>query len=107
MEGVLCAIGIRRTLELMCKDKNATGDNLYSQLSDLSNKGVLPPILSNMATVLRKLGNEAAHGTADEQFSKEIIDSMIKFTQVILDYVYQLPDEITKIQKHLSKSFED
>lgn len=107
IEGALCAIGIRRTLELMCKDKGAAGSNLYSQLSYLSDQGILPPIISNMATVLRKLGNEAAHGSGDAQFSDEIIESMIKFTQVILDYVYTLPDKISEIQKHLSSTVKD
>ncbi|WP_139490644.1 DUF4145 domain-containing protein [Brevibacillus dissolubilis] len=104
-EGTLCAIGIRRTLEMMCKDKEATGRDLYHKLRDLSNKGILPPIVNEMASVLRELGNEAAHGD-EREFSDELIVSMIKFTHVILDYVYNLPDKLSGIQKHLSKTVE-
>lgn len=104
IEGGLCAIAIRRTLEMMCKDKQAVGRSLYDKLSDLSNKGILPPILSDMATVLRELGNEAAHGIDDTQFSEDIIEAMIKFTQVILDYVYHLPNRISAIQEHISRT---
>lgn len=105
IEGTLCAIGIRRTLEMMCKDKKATGKDLYHKLKDLSNKGILPPIVNEMASVLRELGNEAAHGD-EREFSEELIGSMIKFTHVILDYVYNLPDKLSGIQKHLSKTVE-
>ena len=105
IEGTLCAIGIRRTLEMMCKDKNATGKDLYKKLMDLSTKGILPPILKDMASVLRELGNAAAHGD-DRDFSDEVIDSMIKFTHVILDYVYNLPVRLSDIQKHLGKTVE-
>lgn len=103
VEGTLCAIGIRRTLEMMCKDKGASGKTLYLKLKDLSDKGVLPPILTEMTSVLRDLGNAAAHGD-EREFSEELIESMIKFTNVILDYVYNLPDKLSEIQKQLSRT---
>ncbi|WP_340701362.1 DUF4145 domain-containing protein [Brevibacillus borstelensis] len=102
-EGTLCAIGIRRTLEMMCKNQQANGRDLYSKLKDLSDRGLLPPIVNEMASVLRELGNEAAHGD-EREFSDEIIESMIKFTHVILDYVYNLPDKLAEIQNHLRKT---
>lgn len=104
-EGTLCAIGIRRTLEMMCKDKQAIGKDLYHKLKDLSDKGILPPIVNEMASVLRELGNEAAHGD-DREFSDELIDSMIKFTHAILDYVYNLPDKLAVIQEQMRKVVE-
>ncbi|MDT9719644.1 DUF4145 domain-containing protein [Paenibacillus sp. ClWae2A] len=102
IEGTLCAIGIRRTLEMMCKDKEASGKTLFNKLEDLSEKGILPPIVAGMATVIRNLGNEAAHGD-NREFSNEVIESIIKFTHVILDYVYNLPDELSRIQNELSQ----
>ncbi|BAH44523.1 hypothetical protein BBR47_35460 [Brevibacillus brevis NBRC 100599] len=105
VEATLCAIGIRRTLEMMCKEKQASGKDLYHKLKDLSDKGVLPPIVNEMASVLRELGNEAAHGD-EREFSDDLISSMIKFTHVILDYVYNLPDKLSGIQKHLSMTVE-
>jgi signal recognition particle subunit SEC65 len=105
VEGTVCAIAIRRTLEMMCKDKKASGKDLYHKLKDLSDKGVLPPIINEMASVLRELGNEAAHGD-DREFSEELIDSMIKFTHAILDYVYNLPEKLSEIQTKLRKTVE-
>ncbi|WP_133304962.1 DUF4145 domain-containing protein [Paenibacillus pinisoli] len=106
VEGTLCAIGVRRTLEMMCKDKGARGKDLFHKLKDLSEKGVLPPIINDMAKVLRVLGNEAAHGD-DRDFSEEVIESMIRFTHVILDYVYNLPGQLSGIQVKMGKSIEN
>lgn len=102
IDGAICAIAIRRTLEMMCKDKGEQGKNLYEMLQNLSTKGTLPPILAEMASVLRELGNAAAH--ADEvEFNNDMVPSMIEFTQIILDYVYNLPNRIQQIQCSISK----
>lgn len=102
IDGAICAIAIRRTLEMMCKDKGEEGKNLYVMLKSLSEKGILPPILNDMASVLRVIGNAAAHAD-EEKFSHDLVPSMVEFTQIILDYVYNLPKRIEQIQDSLSK----
>lgn len=102
IDGAICAIAIRRTLEMMCKDKGEEGKNLYLMLKALSDKGILPPILNDMASVLREVGNAAAHAD-EENFSHELIPSLIEFTKIILDYVYNLPKRIASIQDRLGK----
>ncbi|MEX3711211.1 DUF4145 domain-containing protein [Cytobacillus horneckiae] len=106
IDGAICAIAIRRTLEMMCKDKGEEGKNLYSMLKALSDKGVLPPILNDMASVLREVGNAAAHAD-EEKFSHDLVPSMIDFTKIILDYVYNLPKQIEQIQGRISKKTEE
>lgn len=102
IDGTICAIAIRRTLEMMCKDRGGEGKTLYDKLKSLSEKGILPPILNEMASVLRIIGNSTAH--ADEtNFSQDLVSSMIEFTQIILDYVYNLPKQIEQVQNSLSK----
>lgn len=61
IDGAICALSLRRTLEMMCKDKGATKGDLFKKLKYLSEQGILPPILDKMASVLRHLGNSAAH----------------------------------------------
>lgn len=102
IDGAICALSLRRTLEMMCKDKGGIGKDLYEKLENLANKNILPPILNDMATILRRLGNAAAHAD-DADFSSDIVNSMIDFTETILEYVYVLPDKLTSIQKRLSK----
>lgn len=102
MDDAICALALRRTLEMMCKDKGEMNGDLYKKLENLSARNILPPILTEMATILRRLGNAAAH--ADEaDFPTEVVSSMIDFTQTILDYVYVLPGKLSIIQKKLSK----
>ncbi|MEY2195762.1 DUF4145 domain-containing protein [Neobacillus sp. BF23-41] len=102
IDGAICAIAIRRTLEMMCKDKGEEGKNLYSMLKALSDKGVLPPILNDMASVLREIGNAAAHAD-EEKYSNDLVPSMVEFTKIILDYVYNLPKQIEHIQDRIGK----
>ncbi|MES9745344.1 DUF4145 domain-containing protein, partial [Priestia megaterium] len=102
IDGAICAIAIRRTLEMMCKDKGEEGKNLYRMLKSLSDKGVLPPILNDMASVLREIGNAAAHAD-EEEFNHDLVPSMIEFTNIILDYVYNLPKQIEQIQNEIRK----
>ena len=61
IDGAICAFAVRSTLEKMCKDKGEIKGSLYDKLKNLSKKGVLPPILDEIADVLRDLGNAAAH----------------------------------------------
>ncbi|MPN46987.1 hypothetical protein SDC9_194586 [bioreactor metagenome] len=87
---------------MMCKGQGENDGDLYKKLENLSSRNIMPPILNDMATILRRLGNAAAH--ADEaDFPQEVVRSMIEFTQTILDYVYVLPDKLESIQKKLSK----
>jgi len=97
IDGAICVLSLRRTLEIMCKDKGETEGNLYQMLKSLSSKGILPPILDNMASILRKLGNAAAHANEIE-FDREKVDLLVHFTKTILDYVYTLPAQLEELQ---------
>ena len=100
IDGAICALSIRRTLEMICKEKGENSGDLYSKLSRLASRGIIPPLLDKMASPIRKLGNAAAHG--DEiDFPKNIIDRIIEFTQVIIEYLYVLPDKIREIESEL------
>lgn len=103
IDGAVCALALRRTLEKLCKDMGETKGDLYEKLNGLSQKNILPPILGEAAYVLRKLGNAAAH--ADEKdFPEHVVTALIDFTQTILDYVYNLPQKLKKIQGEIGKS---
>lgn len=58
---VLCGIGVRAIVETVCKDKNATGGDLYSKINSLVSQGVLTQDGANILHKLRTLGNNAAH----------------------------------------------
>ncbi|QBP06950.1 DUF4145 domain-containing protein [Virgibacillus phage Mimir87] len=102
IDGAICAIAIRRTLEMICKDKGAKGETLYHKLKNLSDEDILPPILEEMARVLRIIGNSAAH-PGDDEFNHELVSYMLEFTKIILDYVYNLPNQIERVQKSVQE----
>jgi hypothetical protein len=101
LDGAVCIMALRRTLEMMCKQKNAKGKDLFSKLKDLQSENVLPPIMEGISYILRKEGNSAAHAD-DKDFSNETVKLMIEFTEVILDYVYSLPAKIEQAQLRLN-----
>ncbi|QAY67535.1 DUF4145 domain-containing protein [Paenibacillus protaetiae] len=102
LDGAVCIMALRRTLEKMCKHKNAKGKDLFSKLKDLQSENILPPIMEGISYILRKEGNSAAHAD-DKEFSSETVKLMIEFTEVILDYVYSLPAKIEKAQLKLNQ----
>ena len=58
---VLCGIGIRAIVETVCKNKAATGSDLYKQINSLVSQGVLTQDGASILHKLRTLGNNAAH----------------------------------------------
>lgn len=103
IDGAICLLSLRRTLEMICKDKGAKKGTLFVKLQQLARTGVLPPILDQMAEVLKNLGNMAAHAD-NKEFSTELVSSMVEFTETILDYVYVLPAKLSAIQVQFSRS---
>lgn len=102
LEGAVCVLALRRALEKLCKHEGAEGRDLFTKLKDLQNKGKLPPIMDEIAFILRVEGNQAAHAD-DVEFDKDTVNQLIDFTQTILDYMYTLPNKIKAAQKRIAQ----
>jgi len=94
------AIMIRKTLEVICDDRQATGINLKVRLKDLGGKIMIPKELVKGMDELRLLGNDAAHIEANtfDQIGKNEIEISIEFTKEILKAVYQYEDLLGKLR---------
>src|SRR6185369_2635426 len=55
------AVKVRHALEAICKDQGERG-RLADALSNLSKKGLFPPIIAEIAKEIRIIGNTGAHG---------------------------------------------
>lgn len=79
-----------RLLELVCRDRNATGKHLAGKLGDLASKGEIPDKLVGVANGLKDLRNVGAHATLGELSAGEvpILDQLCR---AILEYVYSAP----------------
>ncbi|GAF66405.1 hypothetical protein BTS2_3306 [Bacillus sp. TS-2] len=104
-DGAICVLALRRALEMMANEKGAEGKNLYNKLKDLQNKKILPPLLSEITTLLREEGNAAAHAD-DREFNESLVNYYIEFTSTILDYVYTVPAKFQRIQQSIKKEQE-
>jgi hypothetical protein len=96
----LYAVGIRRTVEAICRDRGATARRLEPMLDELAEDGVLPRPLADMGHQLRARGNLGAHpGTA--KVSAEDLPMIEEFLEAILEYVYRAPAKIAAARSSL------
>ena len=95
-----CLVKLRKTLELICNDKNAIGHNLNDKLKKLFELGILPSTLKSASNITRKLGNMGAH-ESDIEISTTELSSTIKLVEYIRQYIYILPNEIEILEKKI------
>ena len=95
-----CLVKLRKTLELICNDKNAIGHNLNDKLKKLFELGILPSTLKSASNITRKLGNMGAH-ESDIEISTTELSSTIKLVEYIIQYIYILPNEIEILEKKI------
>jgi Domain of unknown function (DUF4145) len=94
------ALMIRRTLEEVCKDKNATGRDLKARLASLSGSIVVPQELLDAADELRLLGNDAAHveAKAYDAIGPDEAALAIELAKELLKAVYQYASLVAKLK---------
>lgn len=96
-----CLVKLRKTLELICNDKDAEGNNLYEKLLNMSEIGILPKTLNSASTLTRKLGNLGAH-SENIEISPTELKIVIELVEYIIQYIYVLPKEIERLETRFS-----
>jgi len=91
---------IRRALEFICGSENAKGSNLFEQLRDLAQRGVLPTGLIDVAALIRQVGNIGSHASTKEisRWDAELLDSLFR---MILEYVYIGPARLDRLKARM------
>lgn len=91
---------IRRLLEFVCAERNASGRTLFDKLSHLASQGVFPGYFADITDLLRVVGNMGAHATEEDLsvWDAELIDD---FFRSVVDYVYVAPAKIRRMQERL------
>jgi Domain of unknown function (DUF4145) len=97
---VASAIMVRKTLEELCKDRAAQGNNLKERIQALGTKVVLPKELLEGLDDLRLLGNDAAHIESQEydKVGKEEVEVGIEFAKEVLKAVYQYSALLSRLR---------
>lgn len=91
---------IRRSLEFVCRDRNANGRTLNDQLRDLRDKGEIPPVLTEMTDILRMLGNMGSHADV-EGVDPVYVDAIDEFFRAVVEYVYVAPHRVNEVRTQM------
>lgn len=102
IDSAICLLSLRRVLELICKENNAQGKSLEDKIESLVKDKILPSMISDACTVIRRLGNAGAHADSITIYQAEI-DQIIGYVATIIDYLYSLPRRIEIMKDRLSE----
>lgn len=85
-----CAVLARRAIQSTCIEKGAKKGDLIKQLDELKINGTITKDLHEWATVVRWVGNDAAHPNKDI-VTKEDADDILKLAEQFLHVIYVAP----------------
>ena len=97
------AVQVRRALEVLCEDRNAKGRLLNDKLKDLSEKGEIPKVLSDITDVLRLIGNIGAHGIGQSVHPLQAY-AIDDFFKAVIEYVYVAPAKLQDFKNRMETS---
>lgn len=96
----ICLMALRRTLELLLKDKGATKWGLKDKIEEIAAKGLLPDTLKEASSLAKLLGDTAAHDK-EMEIDQHDVEAMATFIGFIIEYLYVVPDKINSYKKRL------
>lgn len=92
-----CAAMARRCIQNACLEKGAKESNLVKQIKELTQSGTITKDIEEWATVVRWVGNDAAHPGKDP-VTKEDAEDSLKLAEQFLHVIYVTPS-IAKARK--------
>ncbi|MEW6616638.1 MAG: DUF4145 domain-containing protein [Thermodesulfobacteriota bacterium] len=92
-----CAAMARRCIQAACLDKGATEKDLVKQIKELTQAGIITKDIEEWATVVRWVGNDAAHPGKDP-VKKDDAEDCLKLAEQFLHVIYVTPS-IAKARK--------
>ena len=96
----LCLIGFRKVLELICKDNNASGNNLEKKIEDMINKNIFPKDMEVAYWIIRQIGNKAVHDK-ELDLTKYDIDEIASLLYSIINYLYIIPQKMIGLKEKI------
>ena len=97
---IAAAVMVRKTLEELCLDRQATGNSLKERIRSLGTKVALPQGLLDGLDDLRLLGNDAAYIESQEfnKVGQQEVEMGIEFAKEVLSAVYQYSVLLTRLR---------
>lgn len=97
----LCLVGLRKVLELICKDNKAVGRTLEKKIEDMIQKNIFPKEMEVAYWVIRQAGNKAVHDK-NSKFTKYDIDEIAILLYSIINYLYIIPKKMIKLKEKIN-----
>jgi hypothetical protein len=85
-----CAVMARRCIQNACIAKGAKSDNLIGQVKELTQTGVITKDIEEWATIIRWVGNDAAHPGKDPVLNEDAQD-VLKLAEQFLHVIFVTP----------------
>jgi Domain of unknown function (DUF4145) len=94
------AMMVRRLLEEVCDDNNASGRDLHQRIEAIKSSVTLPNDLFSAMFELKALGNDAAHieAKAYDNIGPDEAEDSIELAKEILKSLYQLKGLVSRLQ---------
>lgn len=102
IDRAICILSLRRTLEMICKEKGASGQDLKDKISDLIDKKRLPEMMADACWIIRQSGNDAAHAD-DIVFTEREVEEIIEYVSTVINYLYSMPVRIAKLKQQIEE----
>ena len=96
----VCLQSLRSVLERICKDKGESEGLLNVKIEKLIKNKILPAMFADACWIIRKLGNEAAHGDNIEHYEYEV-EQVITYISEIINYLYCLPAMTSNMRQRM------
>ena len=80
----------RRVVQVACLEKGATNTKLVDQIGELSANGVITKDVAEWATVVRWIGNDAAH-PATNDVTKDDAEDCLELAEQFLHVIFVTP----------------
>lgn len=101
----LCLAGLRKVLELICKDNKAVSRTLERKIEDMINKNIFPKEMEVAYWIIRQAGNKAVHDKV-LGLTKNDIDEIATLLYSIINYLYIIPKKMLKLKDKLNEKSE-
>lgn len=100
-----CAVMARKTIEALCEEKGASGNNLRERIDDVKGRLAIPDALIGALHELRMFGNDGGHLELKhfENIGSEECEAAIEIVKDILKAVYQFDAITAKFKAFKSK----
>ena len=99
----LCAMALRKTLELICIEKGAIKGSLEDKIKVLVSQGVFTQVISDVCDIIRKVGNQGAHSDG-LGIPTYMVDELFEHMKLILSYFYALPVSVKALNSRMDKT---